>query len=102
MTTTGNYHGEKPHNVINFNLKLRNKTMSLSQNLIKTESKHVAFIYTPKSLEELMKYAEMIASSMFCPVNMRGKPGDVIIAMQYGAEIGLNPLQALQNIAIIG
>ncbi len=106
MTKTGNSHGEKQHDekIINVNFSqtnLRTKPMSLSQNLIKVESKHAAFIYIPQSLSELMKYAEMIALSSFCPKDMRNKPSEIIIAMQYGAEIGLNPLQSLQNITVI-
>jgi hypothetical protein len=35
------------------------------------------------------------------PKNFQKKPGDCLIAMQWGAEVGLKPLQALQNIAVI-
>jgi hypothetical protein len=50
---------------------------------------------------EAMEYSKMIASSCFCPPQMRNKPGDVLVAVQMGAEIGLSPIQALQNIAVI-
>lgn len=59
------------------------------------------FLISPNSLTEAMDYAKMIANSSFCPSAMKGKAGDVIIAMQMGAEVGLSPMQALQNIAII-
>ena len=59
------------------------------------------FTLTPKNLSEAMKYAELIAESGICPQAYRGKPGDVLVAVQMGAEVGLSPLQAIQNIAVI-
>lgn len=59
------------------------------------------FVIQPKTLTEAMEFAKMIASSSFCPAAMKSKPGDVILAMQMGAEVGLSPMQALQNIAVI-
>ncbi|OGO94864.1 MAG: hypothetical protein A3F10_05510 [Coxiella sp. RIFCSPHIGHO2_12_FULL_42_15] len=35
------------------------------------------------------------------PKNFSGKSGDVLIAVQMGMELGLKPLQSLQNIAVI-
>lgn len=60
-----------------------------------------AFSLTPKTLEEAMKFAEMIANSSMVPPSYKGKPGDVLVAIQMGMEVGLKPLQALQNIATI-
>jgi len=59
------------------------------------------FSLTPKTFQEAMKYAELIASSDLAPKDYKGKPGNVMVALQMGAEIGLKPLQALQNIAVI-
>jgi hypothetical protein len=59
------------------------------------------FVYTPKDFGEAMKYAEIIANSNFCPKEYKGKSGDVLVAMQYGAELGLKPLAALQSIGVI-
>lgn len=65
-------------------------------------TKEVAqFIIKPTSLAESMKLAEMIANSSFAPKDMRGKPGDVILALQMGADVGLSPIQSIQNIAVI-
>ena len=52
-------------------------------------------------IEDAMKYGEMIANSTFCPEAFRGKAGDVLVAIQFGLELGLLPMQALQNIAVI-
>jgi len=59
------------------------------------------FSLVPKTFDEAMKYAELISKSSFVPTAYQGKTGDVLIAMQMGAEIGLKPLQALQGIAVI-
>lgn len=59
------------------------------------------FTIVPQNLTEAMTFADLIAKSSFCPDAMKGKGGDVLIAMQMGAEIGLSPMQALQNIAVI-
>lgn len=45
--------------------------------------------------------AEYIANSSFCPKGMQGKSGDIVCALQMGQELGLKPMQALQNIAVI-
>jgi hypothetical protein len=55
----------------------------------------------PDSFERAMNIADLIANSSFCPLAMRGKPGDVLIAMQMGMELGLKIMQAVQNIAVI-
>lgn len=59
------------------------------------------FSLTPRTLDEAMKYADMIAKSSLVPPQYKDKPGDVLVAIQYGYEIGVKPLQALQNIAVI-
>lgn len=60
-----------------------------------------SFSLTPRSLDEAMKYAEVIASSDIVPQDYKGKPGNVLIAMQMGIELGLPALQAIQNIAVV-
>lgn len=35
------------------------------------------------------------------PKDFKGKPANCLIAMQWGAELGLKPLQSLQNLAVI-
>lgn len=53
------------------------------------------------TLADALKVADIIAKSSFCPKAFAGKSGDVLVAIQWGQEIGLKPLQALQNIAVI-
>jgi hypothetical protein len=55
----------------------------------------------PQSLSEAMKFSELMANSTLVPAAFRGKPGDVLVAVQMGAELGLAPMQAIQNVAVI-
>jgi hypothetical protein len=58
-------------------------------------------VFTPTNITEAMGLAKLLASSDFVPKDFKGKPGNCFLAMQMGAELGVPPLQALQNIAII-
>lgn len=60
-----------------------------------------AFDLSPRSLDEALKFAEYLADSDLVPKDFKGKPGNVLVAMQWGAELGLKPMQSLQNIAVI-
>ncbi len=53
------------------------------------------------NLEQAIKVSEMIATSSFAPKGMQNRPGDILVALQMGQELGLKPMQALQNIAVI-
>jgi hypothetical protein len=70
------------------------------QNLV-IETGQKKFSLVPTSLQEAMKYAEIISRSDIVPKDYKGKAGNVLVAIQYGAELGLPPMQALQNIAVI-
>lgn len=56
---------------------------------------------TPTNLQEAMKIADLLANSQIVPKDYQKNPGNILVAMQWGAEIGLQPLQAMQNIAVI-
>ena len=55
----------------------------------------------PTTLQEAMRFSDILASSTMVPRDFQGKPGNVLVAIQWGREVGLGPLQALQNIAVI-
>ena len=59
------------------------------------------FSLAPQSLDEAFRFADMLATSDLVPKDFQRKPGNILVAMQWGAEVGLKPLQALQNIAVI-
>lgn len=56
---------------------------------------------TPRNLDEALRFAELLSKSDIVPKDYQGKPGNVLVAIQWGAEVGLSPLQAMQNIAVI-
>lgn len=56
---------------------------------------------TPSTFNEAKEFSELVSKSDFVPVNYKGKPADILICIQMGHEVGLKPIQALQNIAVI-
>jgi len=59
------------------------------------------FDLSPKTFEQALTFANYLADSDMVPKDFKGKPGNCLIAMQWGMEVGLKPLQALQGIAVI-
>jgi hypothetical protein len=57
--------------------------------------------FAPATLTEAITFSEMLSKSQMVPKAYQGKPEDVLVAIQWGRELGLAPLQALQNIACI-
>lgn len=55
----------------------------------------------PTSVKEGMELAAWIAKSDLAPRDYKEKPQNVLIAMQMGLEVGLSPMQSIQNIAVI-
>lgn len=60
-----------------------------------------SWLVAPQNMTEVLQFAKTMSESVFVPKDMRGRPGDVIAAIQYGAELGIAPMAALQNIAVI-
>ncbi len=56
---------------------------------------------SPQTFEQALTFSQYLADSDMVPKDFKGKPGNCLIAMQWGAEVGLKPLQSLQNIAVI-
>lgn len=59
------------------------------------------FSLAPRNMAEAMEFAKVIASSDMVPKHYINKPGNVLVAVQMGAELGLKPMQALQGIAVV-
>ena len=55
----------------------------------------------PQTMAEAMDFSKMLSQSEMVPKSYQRKPQDILVAVQWGYELGLQPLQALQNIAII-
>ncbi len=60
-----------------------------------------SFSLTPSSLAEAMEFAGMMSKSSIVPKDYQNNPGNVLVAIQWGMEIGLQPLQSMQSIAVI-
>ena len=59
------------------------------------------FDLSPQTFEQALTFSTYLADSDLVPKDFKGKPGNCLIAMQWGSELGLKPLQAMQNLAII-
>jgi hypothetical protein len=55
----------------------------------------------PQNFGELMEFAKMAARSTMVPRDYLNKPENILLAIQMGSEIGLAPMQSLQNISVI-
>lgn len=60
-----------------------------------------AMVLRPQSFGELVQFAQMAAKSSMVPQQYKGQPESIMLAIQMGSELGLAPMQSLQNIAVI-
>jgi hypothetical protein len=60
-----------------------------------------AYDLSPRNFEEAWRMAEYLADSDMVPKDFKGKPANCLIAIQWGGELGLKTMQAIQNIAVI-
>ena len=54
-----------------------------------------------RSWQEIERFAEKAAKSGMVPKDFVGKPDAICIAVQMGSELGLPPMQSVQNIAVV-
>lgn len=62
---------------------------------------HPTFSLAPRDIKEALAFAEMLSKSNMVPKDFIGNPGNILVAVQWGMELGLQPMQAMQNIAVI-
>jgi len=55
----------------------------------------------PETVDQAWRLAGIMAASELVPKQYKDKPSDVMVAIMYGAELGLTPAQALTGIAVI-
>lgn len=60
-----------------------------------------AFSLAPQNIEQALRFAELLSKSNLIPKDFVGNPGNILVAVQWGMELGLQPMQAMQNIAVI-
>lgn len=61
----------------------------------------VKWSMTPTNYGEARDFALAISKSGLAPKDYIGKPENALIAMAMGADVGLSPMQAIQNISVI-
>ena len=54
-----------------------------------------------QTMNDAKQFGDLVAASEFAPKDFRGKGDSCVLAIQFGAEIGLSPMQALQSIAVV-
>jgi hypothetical protein len=69
-------------------------------NAITKTAPHV-MVLRPQSFGELVQFAQMAAKSSMVPPTYKGQPESIMLAIQMGSELGLAPMQSLQNIAVV-
>jgi len=79
----------------------KNMVATTGQQLPATPERVKPYQIVPKTMQEAMDFATVIAKSDLAPKDFKDKPGNVLIAMQMGAEVGLSPMASIQNIAVI-
>lgn len=52
------------------------------------------------SLEDMFRFAKYVAASGLAPKGME-KPETILLTLEMGAEVGLAPMQSIQNIAVV-
>jgi hypothetical protein len=60
-----------------------------------------SFSLAPQDLAQALQFAEIMSRSSIIPKDFAGNPGNILVAVQWGMELGLQPMQAMQNIAVI-
>ena len=58
-------------------------------------------ITAPMTVQEQIQYAREISKAAVLPEAYRGKPADIIVAMELGKAMGLNPMESLYRINVI-
>jgi len=54
-----------------------------------------------ETLDQAYRFATAVANTEFVPKSYRGKPADILAAVQMGHELGLAPMQALSSLAVV-
>lgn len=69
--------------------------------IVKGVQQNKFFSFVPQNWQEAKEFAQEMCKSMLVPKAYFGKREDCLIAMQWGGELGMAPMQAVQNIAVI-
>lgn len=89
-------HAKRNQNALNAHSK---RSIEMNHEITTQPRQH--FDLSPQTFEQALTFAGYLADSDMVPKDFKGKPGNCLVAIQWGMEIGLKPLQAMQNIAVI-
>lgn len=56
---------------------------------------------TPGTIAEAEQLAQMLCKASILPAHFHGKPADVLVALMFGLEVGLTPINALQSVYVV-
>lgn len=71
------------------------------ENKLQIQPQQQQFSLVPRDFREALEFGKLMASSDMVPKDYRNKPANVLVAVQMGQSLGLDPMQSIQNIAII-
>ena len=57
--------------------------------------------FEPNTIQEALEFAKIISDSELAPKDFRGKPANVMVALQLAKELNVPPMQALAGIAVV-
>ena len=58
-------------------------------NIVATPNGRSGFSLAPQSLDEALRFADILSKSSIVPKDYQGSPGNILVAVQWGAELGL-------------
>lgn len=79
---------------------MENNNTELQVN-VTPEEKQVSIYTNVKTYEDAMRMAMQISQSDMIPEKYKGKPGNVMIAIDLARRVGVSPQQVMQNLDII-
>lgn len=57
--------------------------------------------FAPENLEQALRLCEVLSKSNLIPSTLRGKAADIFVVLAAGRELGIGPMQSLQDINVI-
>lgn len=72
-----------------------------TENTVLATAPRQQFDLSPQTFDQALTFSKYLADSDLVPKDFKGRPGNCLVAIQWGAELGLKPLQAMQNLAVI-
>lgn len=83
------------------NEELQTQMIASPKNEPAQQSANLQIFTNPHLLGQMIELAKLFSESDLVPKDYKDKKGNTLVAIQMGMELGLAPMQALQNIAVI-